>query len=538
MAGEAGDAKSSESRAKIFISYSRKDLEFVDRLEIALKARGFEPLIDRTEIYAFEDWWRRIEGLIGKADTIIFVLSPDAIASEICTKEVTYAASLNKRFAPIICRQVQVDTVPEPLRRLNFILFGDPSNFETSIDQLAEALKIDIAWIRQHTEFGQAARRWASAGRPGPRGLLLQPPVLEEAERWIASRPSATPEPTEETKAFIAESRRAEIAARAARRRIRALIYVLLTGIIAGLVGWMNQSRIREQWRLHSTVRPFIDANIRPYVLTAEAERSLKPDANKSFRECNPTEGVLSRDHCPEMIVVPAGSFIMGSPPSEKGRGPNEGPQRKVTIERQFAVSKFEVTFSEWDTCVAYGDCDPNVKASWGSQDVPVTNVSWDDAQVYVAWLSKVTGKPYRLLSEAEYEYAARAGTQTAYPWGNAVGRNNANCDGCGFIESGRPANVRSAGPPNRFGLRHMVGNVWEWVQDCYRRDLEFTPSNGSAWDGWMECGPSPDHDRVIRGGSFRSGPQDIRSAKRSFATQANQHDDIGFRVARTLTAP
>jgi hypothetical protein len=180
MVADAGQAHSAP-KARIFISYSRKDLDFVDRLEPALKARGFEPLIDRAEIYAFEDWWKRIEGLIGKADTIIFTLTPDAIASEICAKEVAHAVSLNKRFAPIVCRRVDDGAVPEPLRRLNFVFFDDPVQFEASVDKLADALRTDIGWIRRHTEFGEAARRWLAAGRPG--GLLLRSPTLEEAER-------------------------------------------------------------------------------------------------------------------------------------------------------------------------------------------------------------------------------------------------------------------------------------------------------------------------------------------------------------------
>ena len=140
-----------KSKAKIFISYSRKDMAFADRLETALKARGFEPLMDRTEIYAFEDWWKRIEALIAKADTVVFVLSPDAVASEIALKEVTHAASLNKRFAPIVCRRVEDRAIPEPLQRINFIFFDDPAHFEESADRLAEALQADIGWIRQHT---------------------------------------------------------------------------------------------------------------------------------------------------------------------------------------------------------------------------------------------------------------------------------------------------------------------------------------------------------------------------------------------------
>ena len=196
-------------RPRIFISYSRKDAGFIDRLEPALRARGFEPLIDRSEIYAFEDWWQRIKSLIAKADTIVFALSPDASASDVCAKEIAYAASLNKRFAPIVCRQVDDRKVPDALRRLNFIFFDDEARFEHSADRLAEALDTDIAWIRKHTEIGEHARRWDAAGRPGPDGLLLRPPILDEAEGWIAWRPRAAPEPTEETRAFVVASRAA-----------------------------------------------------------------------------------------------------------------------------------------------------------------------------------------------------------------------------------------------------------------------------------------------------------------------------------------
>ena len=233
-----------EPKAKIFISYSRKDLAFVDRLEAALKVRGFEPLIDRAEIYAFEDWWKRIEGLIGKADTIIFTLSPEAIASEICAKEVAYAVSLNKRFAPIVCRRADDSAIPEPLRRLNFIFFDDAAQFEASADRLTEALQTDIGWVRQHTEFGEAARHWSAAGRPG--GLLLRSPALEAAERWIGSRPHNAPVPTEETLAFVAESRRG------ASRRRNILTGSLAAGLVlalalAGLAYWQRGIAVQER---------------------------------------------------------------------------------------------------------------------------------------------------------------------------------------------------------------------------------------------------------------------------------------------------
>ena len=168
MTTDAVSAPDTQPKAKIFISYSRKDMAFADRLEAALKARGFEPLIDRTEIYAFEDWWQRIQALIGRADTIVFVLSPDAVTSDVALKEVSHGAALNKRFAPIVCRRVEDPAVPEPLRRLNFIFFDDPDRFEASTDQLSEALTTDIDWVRQHTDYGEAARHWLR--REGPEG--------------------------------------------------------------------------------------------------------------------------------------------------------------------------------------------------------------------------------------------------------------------------------------------------------------------------------------------------------------------------------
>ena len=244
MAGDVAGGPDHPSKAKIFISYSRKDAAFADRLEAALKARGFEPLIDREEIYALEDWWQRIEVLIGRADTVVFVLSPDAVTSDVALKEVAHGRALNKRFAPIVCRRVDDALVPEPLRRLNFIFFDRPERFEASADQLAEALTTDIGWIRRHTEYGEAARRWAGAGRPG--GLLLRSPVLEEAERWIASRPQGAPEPTAETQTFIAESRRG------ATRRRNILTGSLAAGLVialalAGVAYWQREIAVEKR---------------------------------------------------------------------------------------------------------------------------------------------------------------------------------------------------------------------------------------------------------------------------------------------------
>jgi tetratricopeptide (TPR) repeat protein len=233
------------SKAKVFISYSRKDMAFADRLDAALKTRGFEPLIDRTDILAFEEWWKRVEALIGRADTVVFVLSPDAVRSDsVARKEVAFAASLNKRFAPIVLRPVDDKAVPEELAKLNFIFFDDQTRFEHSADQLAEALRTDISWIRQHTDFGEQARRWAQA--KGASGLLLRSPVLEQAERWIASRPPGAPTPTEETQAFIRQSRQG------ATRRRNLLTGSLAAGLVlalalAGLAYWQRGVAVEQR---------------------------------------------------------------------------------------------------------------------------------------------------------------------------------------------------------------------------------------------------------------------------------------------------
>ncbi len=231
---------------KIFISYSRKDMGFADRLETALKTRGFEVLIDRTEIYAFEDWWTRIQVLIAKADTVIFALSPSAVGSEVCAREVAFAASLSKRFAPVVCERVDARAVPEALARLNFISFDDPARFDDSMERLVEALQTDIGWVRKHTELGELSRRWTAAGRPGPRGLMLRSPMLEEAEQWIASRPRGAPPPTEATQTFIAESRRA------ATQRRNVLTGSLGAGLVvalalAGLAYWQRAIAVEQE---------------------------------------------------------------------------------------------------------------------------------------------------------------------------------------------------------------------------------------------------------------------------------------------------
>jgi formylglycine-generating enzyme required for sulfatase activity len=250
--------------------------------------------------------------------------------------------------------------------------------------------------------------------------------------------------------------------------------------------------------------------------LSPTQEKALKP--KDTFKECA---------NCPEMMVVPAGSFTMGSPTSEPGRSADEGPQHTVTIARQFAVGRFAVTFDEWDACAADGGCNGYKPSDegWGRGRRPVINVSWDDAKAYVAWLSKKTGKSYRLLSGAEYEYATRAGTQTAYPWGNAIGTNNANCHACGSQWDARQTAPVGSFAPNGFGLYDMVGNVEEWMEDCYHESYIGAPTDGSAWIEGADCSR-----RIVRAGSWFFAPAFLRSAKRYWFTTDYRLNYLGFR--------
>jgi formylglycine-generating enzyme required for sulfatase activity/uncharacterized protein (DUF2235 family) len=255
--------------------------------------------------------------------------------------------------------------------------------------------------------------------------------------------------------------------------------------------------------------------------LPPATERALKP--KDTFQECA---------NCPQMIVVPAGNFTMGSPASESVRSGDEGPQRNVTI-RSFAVAKFEVTFDEWDACYAAGGCRSKpYDWGWGRGKRPAILVSWDDAQQYVKWLSKKTGQSYRLLTEAEYEFAARGGTKTAYPWGPDVGTGNANCNRCGSQWGGVQTAPVGSFPANQFGLYDMVGNVWEWTEDCWSDSYEAAPLDGSARTTG-NCAL-----RVLRGGSYNLLPRNVRSAVRNRGVTPTRSDHIGFRVARKLLAP
>ena len=308
-------------------------------------------------------------------------------------------------------------------------------------------------------------------------------------------------------------------------------------------------------------------------LLTAPTAMTGVPEeqSGATFRDC---------DDCPEMVAIPAGDFVMGSPSSEPGRSNEEGPQRRVHV-RQFAAGKFAVTRGQWAKFVSAeqigtGDgCawsglpgapidELNPAASWNhlgfAQDDshPAVCVSWYDALDYVRWLTERTGHHYRFLTEAEWEYAARAGTTTPFPWGPIASHEQANYGAdecCSPLISGRDQwnNTSPVGsfPPNAFGLHDMNGNVMQWVQDCMSPSYEGHPTDGSAYEkdvlmtltGELAplSGTTTCAYRIIRGGDSNNPPAFIRSAARNFApvpgtTLHNYRSSgLGIRIAREL---
>ena len=274
------------------------------------------------------------------------------------------------------------------------------------------------------------------------------------------------------------------------------------------------------------------------YATAAKELLMAIPRHTFTFRDC---------DDCPEMVFIPSGIYVMGSPRDETERDANEGPIHVVTITYAMAVGKFEVTFEQWNACAQAGGC----RKGDGKREAPgypVVEITWDAARQYTDWLAEKTGKRYRLLTEAEWEYAARAGTETARYWGNSAAR------ACEFANVANPSTTRefwwkkewgephtcedgygaTDSPPgkfkpNAFGLYDMLGNEWEWTQDCYVDSYAGAPTDGSAVER------SGCEKRVLRGGGYGDKPRGVRSAIRYGLAPSTQSNDIGFRVARTL---
>jgi formylglycine-generating enzyme required for sulfatase activity len=354
---------------------------------------------------------------------------------------------------------------------------------------------------------------------------------------------------------YVAACQVAERLARRQTRRVQAFVGTLATLLVLGGVAWWKGGFFQEQYYWRRTMGPS--------VLAAEQEKEKATKPGSEFAEC--------AIGCPTMVVVPAGRFTMGSPTSEQGHRDNEGPRHEVTIAKPFAVGGTEVTFAEWDACVAAGACLKPADNGWGRDDRPVIHVSWNDAKQYVGWLSRATGKEYRLLSEAEWEYAARAGNSGPYGRLNMLRQESVHIkdqqqpQAGGYLDKYGDYLPFSEVPPgsqehfsftdsdenvqrqqvrgeldqfawyrgeshlktqpvgkkaaNVFGLHDMHGNVIEWVEDPWHDNYKDAPLDGSPW---VKDGDAGRH--VIRGGSWGGDPLDLRAVPAFLETTHDHH--------------
>ncbi len=301
------------------------------------------------------------------------------------------------------------------------------------------------------------------------------------------------------------------------------------------VLGGLARGRLRELRA--AAITPYLNMTSRApseeVRLAGGGNKCVVPGSGVSFRDC--WEKGVQRICGPEMVVVPRGEFLLGSPQTEKERADDEddkagvgGKRVRVRINEPFAVGKFEVTVEDWEACLGDGGCKKKLDPTDGRGRQPARDVSWNVVvNEYLPWLTRNTGKIYRLLSEAEWEYAARAGTQTAYSWGSAL--SETSCNGCGKeILKGETLPVGSFAP-NGWGLYDVHGNVWEWVQDCYTNSYANTPRDGRPRAGTANC------RAVRRGGSYYSGSDNLRSAVRDEEQADVERFNLGFRIAREL---
>ena len=357
----------------------------------------------------------------------------------------------------------------------------------------------------------RASRDWAANGK-GAAWLTHAGERLKMADRFL-KRPdlAARLEPVDQD--YLTACRKSERSATGSKRRMQALVGGLAFLIAIAGIAWFNQAYLKQQYHWLA---------MDPAVLTAEKERSLNP--GDKFSEC--------KKGCPEMRVIPAGTFTMGS---DWGTvNVSERPHHPVVISKPFAAGVFEVTIAQWNACATAGGgqhrggCSALPDPGPDGQTLPASNVSWDDAQRYVKWLSTVTGKNYRLLTEAEWEYANRGGTTTRFSFGDddfSVGEYawyDANSQTRPHPVGGKKANA--------FGLFDMHGNVWEWVDDCWHDTYDRAPNDGSTW---IPC--DDEKIRVLRGGSAAEKAAVLRTALRASKPMGARLYTYGFRVARTI---
>ena len=503
--------------ADIFISYAREDMEWVRPLAAELEARGWSVFWDKR-IPAGENWHSHIGASLRAARSVVVVWSDHSVESEWVLEE----ANQGKRRRTLV--PVLKDPVEPPVG------FG-----------LIQAADLST-WARGRTdeEFAKFLEDLARV-LAGPQAPAAEPAAAPPRRPPAAAPPAARPRAGERLR------RLGGIAA--AVVALGMVIAVAQELITAGRGVVQQRAGAPAPAAPAPAAGPVVAA---PAVESGPAVATVAEAATvvRAARRGGQTVGQVFADtlkdgspcgFCPEMVVVPPGSFTMGSPADEAGRAPDEGPQRTVAFAQAFAIGRYEITFDQWAACVAGGGCAGYLPddQGWGMGSRPVINVTWDDARGFVAWLSRQTGLYYRLPSEAEWEYAARGGTKTPFWTGPTTSADLVNYDGDYVYAAGQAGPYRGRSvpvdapgfPANPFGLFHVHGNVLEWVQDCYAGSYAGAPVDGHVPADRGDC-----EARILRGGSWVDDPRDLRAANRTPSEPDDRYNFAGFRVARMIS--
>jgi formylglycine-generating enzyme required for sulfatase activity len=517
--------------ADIFISYSKKQPQLTRDLAAYLMSQGYSVWWD-TDLTAGETFREAIDRELNAAKAVIVIWTAHSVASKWVIAEVEHA-DRERKLIPLRTRDLDIQYIPKPYGTYHSDIVDDHQAILKAVRRVltpaqpdsasAEAGRLGSPHVTPKSErnlpgaglrlrIGGLLLIGTAAGLLATLVWKLQTGTVERIERVAAGTPPAAQPIPNAAPAPDAASESKAVSPVPTAPAILAAPAVPAAPVdpCGGPVTASFPSQCAAP-------------------LTAEQQRGLKP--KDTFRECA---------DCPEMVVVPAGSFTMGSPESEAHRDSWEGPQHTVAIDKAFAAGKLHVTVDQYKAFVQAAGYEKSRLCDWrrpgfvqeGSH--PAVCVSWDDAMAYVGWLARKTGKPYHLLSEAEWEYAARGRTQPGnYPrfwFGNEeqnlcrYANGPGSCDGYEYTS---PAGHYLA---NAFGLYDMAGNAGQWTADCWNNDYNGAPADGAAWTIGNCSG------RVVRGGSWRANANswNLRAAARGWST--SESNSNGFRVARTLT--
>lgn len=478
--------------SEIFVSYNREDLKIAQTIVDGLIAEGFDVWMDMN-LQAGENYDEITEDRLHKARAVVVLWSSRSVKSRWVRAEATIGARKNT-LVPLMIEACDRPVMFELIQTTDLCGWAGDRN--------------DPAWLN----------------------------FIEVIKKRLATAPAASkgsesrgggPAPTKARKRVKPPATRKE--KRSGGGMLTAVVLTFLFGMVsaAGIYILRPDLVAPVLTQLAAVAAPEADASTAeteaPVALAAidplPEEPVVEPEpvaevpaetAPVTFREC---------DMCPDMINIPGGTFLMGAPEEELARNTWEGPQRKVAM-APYAIGATEVTYDQWDACVADGGCGAYspTAAAQGRGSQPVAKVSWKDAQAYVKWLSKKTGRVYRLPSEAEWEFAARAGADTPFWWGPLYDAEKAG--------AGTSPQSATALPANALGLMGVSGNVREWVADCYVNTFANAPLDGRSVEV-AAC-----KLRVLRGGSYKSTPAELRIAARARNDAAVRDDLTGFRVA------